>query len=264
MRNLSELRIAITGASEGLGFAMAGAFLARGSKVTAIARNAERLERIRRLGANTIAGDATDAALMDHIVAAVQPDILVLNAGARVPMLPIDRLTWDGFSDTWNTDVKASFVGVQAALNIPIKPGSRVMIMSSGSATVMSSPLIEPESLRLSGGHIGAKRMVWYMAHQANAVSRERGLDIHFQVLIPGQLMPGTAHGHAVASVHAEREGISVEQHVIDRYGSIMEPDTFGEMVANLAGNPIYIDGVAYGFRVDAGIMPMDVEIARK
>jgi len=264
MQNLNNYRIVVTGASEGLGLAMAKAFLARGAKVTAIARNAERLEQARQLGATTIAGDATDARLMDRIVADGHPDILVLNAGARLPMMPIDKQTWDDFSAGWNTDVKASLVGMQAALNTPMKPGSRVMTMSSGAATVMSLPFIQPESLRLSGGYIGAKRMVWYMAHQANAVSRERELGIQFQVLLPSQLIPGTALGHAVASAYGEVEGVSAEQHVLHRYGSILEPDTFGKMVADLVSDPTYTGGVAYGFRADAGIMPLDLEPTSK
>jgi NAD(P)-dependent dehydrogenase (short-subunit alcohol dehydrogenase family) len=264
MDNVSGKRIVVTGGSEGLGLAMAKAFLARGAKVTAIARNAERLEQARQLGATTIAGDATDARLMDRIVADGQPDILVLNAGARLPMTPIDKQTWDDFSAIWNTDVKASLVGIQAALNTPMKPGSRVMMMSSGAATVMSSPFIQPESLRLSGGYVGAKRMVWYMAHQANVVSRERELGIHFQALLPSQLIPGTALGHAVASAYGEVEGRSVEEHVLQRYGSILEPDMFGKMVADLVSDPSCTRGVAYGFRVDAGIMPLDVVATSK
>lgn len=50
---------------------------------------------------------------------------------------------------------------------------------------VLSVPFIKPETLRLSGGCIGAKRMQWFMAHSANAVARERGLGIHFQVILP-------------------------------------------------------------------------------
>src|SRR3954470_17282383 len=150
MQNLNNHRIVVTGASEGLGLAMTKALLARGAKVTAIARNAERLEQARQLGATTIAAGATDARLMDRIVADGQPDILVLNTGARLPMMPIDKQTWEDFSAGWNTDVKASLVGIQAALSTPMKPGSRVMAMSSGAATVMSSPFIPPESLRLS------------------------------------------------------------------------------------------------------------------
>jgi NAD(P)-dependent dehydrogenase (short-subunit alcohol dehydrogenase family) len=264
MRNLKHHRIMVTGASEGLGFAMAKAFLARGAQVTAIARNAEKLDQVRQLGATTIAGDATDAGLMDRIVADEQPDILVPNAGARLPMTPIDKQTWDDFAVIWNTDVKASLVGIQAALNTPMKPGSCVMTMSSGAAMVMSSPFIDPDSLLLSGGYIGAKRMVWYMAHQANTVSRERGLGIHFQALVPSQLMPGTALGHAVASAYAEIEGESADQHVLHRYGSILKPDGLGEMVSDLLVDPQYAKGVAYGFRADAGIIPLDLEATSK
>jgi NAD(P)-dependent dehydrogenase (short-subunit alcohol dehydrogenase family) len=217
------------------------------------------LSKARQLGATTIAGDATDARLMDRIVADGHPDILVLNAGARLPMVPIESKSWDDFSVVWNTDVKASLFGIQAALNTPMKSGSRVVTMSSGAATVMSSQYIEPESLWLSGGYVGAKRMIWYMAHQANVVSRKREPGIHFQVLLPGQLIPGTALGHAVASAYGEVEGVSVEEHVLQRYGSILEPATFGNMVADLVSDPSYTEGVAYGFRVDAGIMPLDV-----
>ena len=75
--------------------------------------------------------------------------------------------------------MKAGLVGIQAALNTPMKRGGRVLVMSSGASMVLAVPLIAPESLRLSGGYIGAKRMLWFMAHSANAVSRERDLGIH-------------------------------------------------------------------------------------
>ncbi|MEP6991872.1 MAG: SDR family oxidoreductase [bacterium] len=260
MKNMTGRHAVITGASEGLGLAMATALLARGARVTAIARGAEKLAHAREAGAATIAGDATDAGLMARIVAAEQPDVLILNAGARLPMQPIDRQTWDEFSSAWNTDVKGGLVGIQAALNVPMRPGSRVFTMSSGAAMVLGVPFIDPASLRLSGGYVGAKRMLWYMAHQANAVSRERGLGVQFQVLVPSQLMPGTALGHAVAAAYAETEGVTPEEHVMRRYGSILEPTRLGEMVADVVADARYADGVAYGFRADAGIIPLDVE----
>ncbi|HYP82736.1 SDR family oxidoreductase [Variovorax sp.] len=264
MTTLNDLHVLVTGAGQGLGFAMAKALLARGPRVTAIVRTADRLAPLRQLGADAVVGDAADAALMNRVVGDLQPDVLILNAGARLPMKPIDAQTWDEFSATWNTDVKAGLAGIQAALNTPLKPGARVLAMSSGAAMVMSVPFIDPAGLRLSGGYVGAKRMLWFMAHQANAVSRERGLGLHFQVLVPGQVIPGTALGREVASAYAGLEGVSAEQHVLDRYGSILQPYRFGDMVADLIDDPRHAGGVAYGLRADAGIFPLDVALARK
>ena len=196
---------------------------------------------------------------MNHIVDDKAPDVLILNAGARLLMKPIDQQSWDEFSTAWNTDVRAGLVGIQAALKIPMKPGGRVLIMSSGAAMVLSVPYIEPESLRLSGGYVGAKRMLWFTAHSANAVSRERGLGLQFQVLVPGQVIPGTTLGHQVASAYAEIEGVSAEEHVMQRYGSILRPAEVAERVAELLVDPRYVSGVAYGFRANTDIMPLDL-----
>ncbi len=264
MQDLIDQHVVITGASEGLGLAMARALIARGASATAIARNADKLDQARALGATTIAGDATDSDLMSRVVAGEKPDILILNAGARLPMKPIDRQTWDEFSVAWNTDVKAGLVGMQAALNVPMRPGTRVLAMSSGAAMVLSAPFIDPATLRLSGGYVGAKRMLWYMAHQANTVSRERKLDISFQVLVSCQLIPGTTLGRNVAAAYAELEGMTPEEHVLHRYGSILEPERFGQMAADFIADPRYASGVAYGFRTDVGIMPLDVELQLK
>jgi NAD(P)-dependent dehydrogenase (short-subunit alcohol dehydrogenase family) len=176
MTNLANSRVIVTGGSAGLGLAMVGALAERGADVTAIARDPTKLGAARDAGARTIVGDATDAALINSTVADIDPDVLILNAGARLPLVTIDQEDWDSFSSIWNTDVKATLVGIQAALNTPMRPGARVLIMSSGAAMVMSHPAIEPRSLRLSGGYIGAKRMIWFMAHQAEAVSHDRKL----------------------------------------------------------------------------------------
>src|ERR1700722_15023058 len=232
MQNLSGKRVVITGGSQGLGLAMVEALAACGANVIAIGRDRANLSSAEQAGAAVIAGDATDATLMNSVVREEVPDVLILNAGARLPMKPIDQQSWDEFSTAWNTDVKAGLVGVQAALHTPMKRGGRVLIMSSGASMVLAVPFITPESLRLSGGYIGATRMLWFMAHSANAVSRERDLGIHFQVLVPCQLIPGTTLGHQVAAAYAEIEGVSIEEHVIRRYGSILRLTPVGGRAA--------------------------------
>jgi NAD(P)-dependent dehydrogenase (short-subunit alcohol dehydrogenase family) len=200
MPNLNGKRVVITGGSQGLGLAIVEALAGGGTSVTAIGRDLAKLSAAEQVGAAVIAGDATNATFMNSVVREEAPDVLILNAGARLPMKPIDEQSWDEFSTTWNTDVKAGIVGIQAALNTPMKRGGRVLVMSSGASMVLAVPFIKPESLRLSGGYIGAKRMLWFMAHSANSVSRGRELDLHFQVLVPCQLIPGTTLGHEVAA----------------------------------------------------------------
>lgn len=256
---LKGKHVVITGGSEGLGLAMVRAFTARGARVTVIARHEAKFAAAERAGAAMVSGDATDAALMHRVVSDEAPDVLILNAGARLPMKPIDEQSWEEFSVVWNTDVRGGLAGIQAALKAPMKAGGRVLIMSSGAAMVLSVPYIAPEGLRFSGGYTGAKRMLWFMAHSANAVSRERELGLHFQAILPAQLVPGTALGHQVAAAYAAVEGVTPEEHVIRRYGSILSPAEVGEGVCELLADPAYADGVAYGIRARSEIMSLDV-----
>ena len=78
-------------------------------------------------------------------------------------------------------------------------------------------------------------------------------------MLAPLQLIPGTTLGHQVAAACAEVEGISIDEHVMQRYGSILRPAQVGEQVAELLGDPRYMQGVAYGFRNDCDIQPLDI-----
>ena len=52
----------------------------------------------------------------------------------------LDQLSWADFTAPWETDVKAGLYWLQAALNLPLKPGSRVIVGSSGAAHT-GSPL---------------------------------------------------------------------------------------------------------------------------
>jgi NAD(P)-dependent dehydrogenase (short-subunit alcohol dehydrogenase family) len=60
----------------------------------------------------------------------------------------------------------------------------------------------------------------------------------------------------------AEQAGASTPARVCRRprrYGSILRPAWVGEQVAELLGDPRYMQGVAYGFRHDSDILPLDV-----
>src|SRR6266516_4134019 len=133
--SLKDMNVVVTGGSRGLGLGLVEALVAHGARVTVVARDADALESVRaRLGVATISADVTDETAAHRILADVRPEILVLNAGATPRMGRLDQLSWADFAIPWETDVKAGLYWMQAALNLPLKPGSRVLVGSSGAA----------------------------------------------------------------------------------------------------------------------------------
>ncbi|MEP6874177.1 MAG: SDR family oxidoreductase, partial [Burkholderiales bacterium] len=219
------------------------------ARVTVVARDPERLADVStRLGVDVIAGDITDGGLARRVLHEVRPFVLVLNAGATPPMGALDELNWEDFSRAWDVDVKAGFHWLQEALRLPLPPGSRVIIGSSGAA-VNGSPL--------SGSYAGAKRMLWLLAGYANGIAAERDLDIRFQAILPQQIIGDTDLGRAAAEAYARRKGVS-PQAFLATFGAPMSPRQVGDHVVALLTNPRYTTGVAFGLKGDRGIVPLD------
>ncbi len=251
--SLQDKTIVVTGGSRGLGLGLAEALVAHGAKVTVVARDAEALESVRaRLGVATISADVTEETAAQRILAEVRPDILVLNAGAKPRMGRLDQVSWSDFTATWDTDVKAGLYWLKAALNLPLKPGSRVLVASSGAA-VNGSPL--------SGGYAGAKRMLWIMAKYANGVAQQKGLGIRFQAIVPMQIIGGTGVGDAGANAYAGAIGVTPEQ-FLTRFGAPLPPREFGERVVSLLDDQQYAEGIAFGLKGDTGITVLEGEAA--
>lgn len=247
--DVSGKKVVVTGGTRGLGLGLVEELVTRGAKVTVVARGKGGLDAVRtRLGVATIATDVTDQDAAYRILDEVQPDVLVLNAGAPPHMGRLDTLNWDDFSLVWNTDVKAGLYWVQAALNLPLKPGSRVLVGASGAAVSGS---------QMSGGYGGAKRMLWFMAKYANGVAQEKGLGLRFQAILPRQMVLGTGIGDAAAKAYSGSVGITPEQFVA-RFGAPMPPRAFGERVLAVLEDPRYADAVALGLNGDDGVTIME------
>src|SRR5580658_1238258 len=93
--SLKDKNVVVTGGSRGLGLGLVEALVARGAKVTVVARGADALEAVRaRLGVATISADVTDETAARRILAEVRPDMLVLNAGAKPRMGRLDQVSW--------------------------------------------------------------------------------------------------------------------------------------------------------------------------
>jgi NAD(P)-dependent dehydrogenase (short-subunit alcohol dehydrogenase family) len=247
--NLRDKKVIVTGGSRGLGLGLVEALVARGAKVTVVARDPDALKSVEaRLGVAAISADVTDEKEAYRVLAEVNPDVLVLNAGAKPPMGRLDQLSWLDFSTTWETDVKGGLYWMQAALKTPLKSGSRVLVGSSGAAQ-NGSPL--------SGGYAGAKRMLWLMAKYANGVSAQNKLGIHFQAIVPQQIIGNTGVGDAGANAYARASGIGREE-FLARFGAPMPPREFGEKVVSVLEDPAYADGVVFGLKGDTGITMLE------
>jgi len=247
--SLKDKNVVVTGGSRGLGLGLVEALVDQGARVTVVAHQSDALEAVRtRLGVSTIAADVTDEAAAHRILADVRPDILALNAGAKPPMGRLDKMSWADFTVPWEHDVKAGLHWLQAALGLPLKPGSRVLVVSSGAA-VNGSPM--------SGGYGGAKRMLWFMARYANRVSEQRKLGIRFQTILPRQMILGTGIGDAAAGAYARAMDIEPEAFVA-RFGAPMPPRVFGENVVAVLDDPTHAEGFAFGLTGDKGVTVME------
>src|SRR5437667_2799546 len=97
-----DKNVVVTGGSRGLGLGLVEALVARGARVTVVARDADALGSVRsRLGVATISADVTDQAAAHRILAEFRPDILALNAGTAPRMGRFDELSWADFTAPW-------------------------------------------------------------------------------------------------------------------------------------------------------------------
>ena len=249
METLEGQKVVVTGGSRGLGLGIVEALIARKAQVTVVARDPERLAEVAtRLGVKTVRGDVTDEKLAHGVLSDIRPSVLVLNAGATPPMGPLHELSWENFNRAWEVDVKAGFYWLQETLRLPLPRGSRVIIASSGAA-LNGSPL--------SGSYAGAKRMLWLMALYANDVARKLDLGIHFQAIIPQQIIGDTALGRAAGEAYARGKGVSVEIFFAG-FGAPLPPRKVGDHVVSILTEPRYATGVAFGMKGDRGIVPLD------
>jgi NAD(P)-dependent dehydrogenase (short-subunit alcohol dehydrogenase family) len=243
--SVKDKKVVVTGGSRGLGLGLVEALVAHGAAVTVVARNADALKFVRaQLGVATISADVTDETAAHRILSQVRPDILVLNAGAKPRMGRLDQLSWADFAAPWETDVRGGLYWLQAALTLPLKRGSRVLVVSSGAAQ-NGSPL--------SGGYAGAKRTLWFMARYANNVSEQKDLGVRFQTIVPLQMVGDTGVGDEGAHAYARAIGIKRDE-FLARFGAPMPPREFGEKIVSVLDDPKYTEGFAFGLKGATGV----------
>jgi NAD(P)-dependent dehydrogenase (short-subunit alcohol dehydrogenase family) len=232
----------VIGGGSGIGRATVLALAAAGARVWAVGRQTAPLERVRReaTGPGEVlvrAFDATEPAATERLLAEVDPDLVVVSAGARARLAPVDEQTWESFSEPWNADVKMTFQLGQLAIRRPLRPGSRVVIVSSG-AGLGGSPL--------SGGYAGAKRMQMFLAGYLQRSADAAKLGIRFLALVPKQILAGTELGALAADAYAAAAGITREK-FMERFGAPLTAEAVARTIVAVAHGEIAREGTILG-----------------
>src|SRR5262249_60059706 len=117
-------------------------------------------------------------------------------------------LEWRDFAETWDIDVKASFLFCRAAMRRPLQAGTVIILISSGAA-IGGSPI--------SGGYAGAKRMQMFLANYAQKESDRLGLDLRFLAVTPMRPMVDTEGGRAAVAGYTKYRRIPAAEFIRER-----------------------------------------------
>jgi NAD(P)-dependent dehydrogenase (short-subunit alcohol dehydrogenase family) len=227
MSNVTDNTTIVVGASRGLGRGIATAFAQAGAPVIAVARNEAALAELALSDGGNIrpeVADARDASVAGSLLDRYDPDTVILVAGAAPLPRPLQHQTWETFSVNWHTDVRIAFHWLREALLRPLRPGSRVVVVSSGAA-VAGSPL--------SGGYAGSKATQRFITGYAQDEATLGGLGITFTAILP-RLTPNTELGLPAVRAYAARSGQSEEEYV-QQLGDPLTPQIAGAAILELA-----------------------------
>ena len=140
----------ITGANQGLGLAIAQAYVVAGASVLICARGEERLEEARRTlvltagAGQVVAAEAADVSSPDDVARLAaralaifpQVHVLVNNAGVYGPMGPIDTLDWTEWVRAMAINVHGSVLPCRAFLpHFKERGYGKIVQISGGGAT---------------------------------------------------------------------------------------------------------------------------------
>jgi NAD(P)-dependent dehydrogenase (short-subunit alcohol dehydrogenase family) len=231
MSDLSGRPTIVVGASRGLGRGIATAFAEAGAPVVAVSRTPTTFPDPAS-GAGTIqpeVADAADATVPARLLDRYEPDVVVLVAGATPHMRPLQHQTWETFSVNWQTDVRITFHWLREALLKPLRPGSRMVVFSSGVA-------VNPNGSPLSGGYAGANVTQRLITGYAQDEANRAGLDITFTAVLP-RFAPQTGVGRPAVAAYAARAGQSPEDYVreMGQVAAGVTPEIAGTALVELA-----------------------------
>lgn len=234
MARFTGRRVIVTGASRGIGAAIATTFAAHGAKVVLASRKQEGLEQV----AAAIAKDGGEAfahachtGKEDQVEALVQAavarygkvDVLVNNAATNPYFGPMMNVEWSAWDKTFEVNVKGYFAATRAVVrHIQSRKGKGSIVNIASVAGFMAMPL--------QGVYAMTKAAVVSMT---KTLSVELGPDIRVNAIAPGLI------DTKFASALTQNEEILA--HVLDRTS------------LRRVGQPIDVAGAALLLASDAG-----------
>ncbi len=132
--NLKDKVVVITGASKGLGEALADSFSKEGCKVVVSARSKEALEALAsRIGGYAVQADVrAEKQLLDLADKAAKKygriDVWVNNAGVRIPHSELNEIDWKRAHDMMEVNYFGTAYGTKAALKYMKKQQSGIIL----------------------------------------------------------------------------------------------------------------------------------------
>ncbi|MFO0820679.1 MAG: SDR family oxidoreductase [Pirellulales bacterium] len=134
-------RVAILGATGGIGNALARMLVCRGEQVHLVGRNRDKLNLLgEELGQSVTCWSSTDSSSLEALLreeSERQGEFTgIVNCIGSVLLKPAHSTTDDEFREVWETNVMTAFAVVRAAAQLMRAKGGAVVLFASAAATV--------------------------------------------------------------------------------------------------------------------------------
>ncbi|MGI4847696.1 MAG: SDR family NAD(P)-dependent oxidoreductase [Janthinobacterium lividum] len=233
----------VTGASKGLGQAMAEALAEQGARVVLVARTTSELDavaaRIIEKGGQAVVRtcDVTRSAAIRAVIAELEElDILVNNAGSNIPE-PIEEVTDEHLDYLLDLNTRAYFVVAQAAVT---KMKQHPQRLARGASII---------NIASQMGHIGSESRTVYCMTKHAVVGLTRAMAIEL-----------AATGIRVNSIGPTFIDTPLVRRVVntpEKYSTLVSRIPMGRMgtVDDIAAAAVYLASPASGMVTGAGLL---------
>ncbi|SNT36514.1 SDR family NAD(P)-dependent oxidoreductase [Rhodococcoides kyotonense] len=242
---LKDKTAVVTGATAGIGLAIAQRLAEEGAHVYFTGRSTERLDEAKaRIGdrATGVQADVTVAEDLDRLYALIvsdgrRVDIVVANAGGG-DNLPLEQVTLEHYNSIFNTNVRGTLFTIQKALPL-LETGASIVLLSSVAADSGSHGL---------GVYAASKAAVRSFARTWANELKSKGIRVN--AIAPGAIdTPGLAAAVSVGGAQITEMFDMIGQHTpLGRVGAGHEVADAALYLASsdssyTTGSVIYVDG---------------------